>query len=262
MRPTSHSTPTRATTGHAHVLMTITGAIGLAAAFQLTVDKFTLLQNKIDGVDTALSCDFSAFVSCGGVMDSAQAEAFGFPNSIIGIIGFTVVMALGVMLWTGAPVARWVWTGLQLGCLFGIGFVTWLQFQSIYRARPAVSLLHGRMGGDDPAVRLGHGVQPAGLGATQRGDPVRVQLVGADRRALVRRRRERDLVPLRRPALGLERPHSSSERTFAATLGRCHTWVVRYWPVERSGSAPSRAWSLDAMLTRWTCACCSCWPAY
>ncbi len=116
-----------------HVLMTITGAIGLAAAFQLTVDKFTLLQNKIDGVDTALSCDFSAFVSCGGVMDSAQAEAFGFPNSIIGIIGFTVVMTLGVMLWTGAPVARWVWTGLQLGCLFGIGFVTWLQFQSIYR---------------------------------------------------------------------------------------------------------------------------------
>jgi uncharacterized membrane protein len=115
-----------------HILMTIAGAIGLAAAVVLTVDKFTLLQNKIDGVDTALSCDFSAFVSCGGVMDSAQAEAFGFPNSIIGIVGFAVVMTLGVMFWSGAPVARWVWTGLQLGCLFGIGFVTWLQYQSIY----------------------------------------------------------------------------------------------------------------------------------
>jgi len=115
-----------------YVLMTIAGAIGLAAAIQLTIDKFTLLQNKIDGVDTALSCDFSAFVSCGGVMESAQAEAFGFPNSIIGIVGFSIVTALGVMLWTGAPVARWVWTGLQLGCLFGIGFVTWLQYQSIF----------------------------------------------------------------------------------------------------------------------------------
>jgi uncharacterized membrane protein len=118
--------------GTPHILMTIAGAIGLVAAVVLTVDKFTLLQNKIDGVDTALSCDFSAFVSCGGVMDSAQAEAFGFPNSIIGIVGFTIVMTLGVMFWTGAPVARWVWTGLQLGCLFGIGFVTWLQYQSIY----------------------------------------------------------------------------------------------------------------------------------
>lgn len=120
----SHGTP--------HVLMAIAGAIGLAAAVQLTIDKFTLLQNKIDGVETALSCDFSAFVSCGGVMDSAQAEAFGFPNSIIGIVGFSVVTVLGVLFWTGAPVVRWVWTGLQLGTLFGIGFVTWLQYQSIY----------------------------------------------------------------------------------------------------------------------------------
>lgn len=115
-----------------HVLMTIAGAIGLAAAIQLTIDKFTLLQNKIDGVDTTLACDFSAFVSCGGVMDSPQGEAFGFPNPIIGIIGFTVVTVLGVLFWTGAPVTRWVWTGLQLGTLFGIGFVTWLQYQSIY----------------------------------------------------------------------------------------------------------------------------------
>ena len=116
-----------------HVLMTIAGSIGLAAAVQLTIDKFTLMQNKIDDVDTALSCDFSAFVSCGGVMDSAQAEVFGFPNSIIGIVGFSVVTALGVLFWTGAPAARWVWTGLQLGCVFGIGFVTWLQYQSIYQ---------------------------------------------------------------------------------------------------------------------------------
>jgi uncharacterized membrane protein len=116
-----------------YVLMTITGALGLAAAFQLTVDKFTQLQDKIDGVQSSFSCDFSAFVSCGGVMDSDQASAFGFPNSLLGIAGFSVVMALGVLFWTGAPVRRWVWAGLQVGCLFGIGLVTWLQFQSIYR---------------------------------------------------------------------------------------------------------------------------------
>ena len=121
---TTHRTP--------HVLMTIAGAIGLAAAVQLTIDKFTLLQDKIDGVETNLACDVSAFVSCGGVMESPQGEAFGFPNPIIGIVGFSVVTALGVVLWTGAALPRWMWAGLQLGVIFGIGFVTWLQYQSIY----------------------------------------------------------------------------------------------------------------------------------
>ena len=116
-----------------HLLLTIAGAIGLVAAFVLTVDKFTLLQDKIDGVESTFSCDFSAFVSCGGVMDSDQAAAFGFPNSLIGIVGFAVVTTLGVLLWTGAHVKGWVWAGLQVGALFGIGFVTWLQLQSIYR---------------------------------------------------------------------------------------------------------------------------------
>jgi uncharacterized membrane protein len=121
---TTHRTP--------HVLMTIAGAIGLAAAFQLTIDKFTQLQDKIDGVESSFACDIGAFVSCGGVMDSDQASAFGFPNSLIGIVGFAVVTALGVVLWTGADLPRWVWGGLQLGVIFGIGFVTWLQYQSIY----------------------------------------------------------------------------------------------------------------------------------
>ncbi len=116
-----------------HVLMTIAGAIGLAAAVMLTIDKFTLLQDKVDGVESSFACDVSAFVSCGGVMDSAQAEAFGFPNSIIGVVGFSIVTVLGVVLWSGGAFGRLVWGGLQAGVLFGIGFVTWLQFQSIYR---------------------------------------------------------------------------------------------------------------------------------
>ncbi len=116
-----------------HLLLVIAGAIGLAAAFQLTIDKFVLLQNKIDGVESSFSCDFSAFVSCGGVMDSDQAAAFGFPNSLIGVVGFAVVTALGVMFWIGAPARSWLVATLWAGTLFGIGFVTWLQFQSIYR---------------------------------------------------------------------------------------------------------------------------------
>ena len=123
-RPTEQRLP--------HVLMTIAGALGLAATFQLTSDTFTQLQNRAEGVETAFSCDFSAFVSCGGVMSSQQASVFGFENSLLGVIGFSIVLTLGVLSWASTKFARWVWTGLQVGVVFGIGFVTWLQYQSIY----------------------------------------------------------------------------------------------------------------------------------
>lgn len=109
-------------------LLTIGGALGLIAAVVLTIDKIDLLKNP----DKTFSCDISAFVSCAGVMSSSQSEAFGFANSIIGIVGFAVVLTLGVLLVAGVGLPRFVWAGLQAGVLFGIGFVTWLQYQSIY----------------------------------------------------------------------------------------------------------------------------------
>jgi len=112
--------------------MTITGAIALLAATILTVDKITLLQAKVDGTEASLNCDISAWVSCSGVMESDQAAAFGFANSIIGVIGFAMVLAFGVSLLAGVQLPRWMWAGLQAGVLFGIGFVTWLQTQSIF----------------------------------------------------------------------------------------------------------------------------------
>jgi len=112
-------------------VLTIGGTLGLVAAFVLTTDKIGLLKSTIDGTQKTLSCDINAFVSCSAVMDSSQSEAFGFANSILGIIGFTVVLLLGVLLLARVTLPSFVWLGLQAGALFGICFVTWLQFQSI-----------------------------------------------------------------------------------------------------------------------------------
>ena len=113
-------------------LLVVTGAIGLLAAFVLSVDKVQLLKDQIAGRKSNFGCDVSAWVTCTSVMDSAQSAAFGFPNSFIGIVGFSVVLTLGVVLLAGSPLPNWMWTGLQAGTIFGIGFVTWLQYQSIY----------------------------------------------------------------------------------------------------------------------------------
>ena len=113
-------------------VLAVGGAIGMFAAVVLSADKVGLLQDQIAGKQKDLSCDLSAFVSCSSVIASSESEAFGFPNSFIGIAGFAGVLMLGVLLIAKVELPRFVWLGLQAGALFGIGFVTWLQYQSIY----------------------------------------------------------------------------------------------------------------------------------
>lgn len=105
------------------------GAIGLAAAFVLTVERFRLLENP----DHRLSCDLSPILSCGSVMVTEQARVFGFPNPLLGIGGFAVVVTLGVLLAGGVRLPAWVHTGFAVGAGLGLVFVAWLSFQSIHR---------------------------------------------------------------------------------------------------------------------------------
>lgn len=110
-------------------LLTVGGGVGLLAATLLLVEKIALLEDP----DHVPTCSINPILSCGSVMTTSQAEAFGFPNPIIGIAGFAVVVATGVGMLAGATFRRWYWLGLQAGVTFGVGFVHWLAFQSLYR---------------------------------------------------------------------------------------------------------------------------------
>lgn len=110
-------------------ILAIGGAIGFLAAFVLTVEKIHLIRDP----SFRPSCNFNPILSCGSVMKTWQASVFGFPNSLIGIAGFAIVTTVGMALLAGATFKRWFWWGLQAGTVFGASFVTWLQYQSIYR---------------------------------------------------------------------------------------------------------------------------------
>ena len=71
----------------------IAGVVGLAAALTLTVEKIEILINP----DYVPSCSINPVLSCGSVMITPQASAFGFPNPLIGIVSFTVVLVTGVL---------------------------------------------------------------------------------------------------------------------------------------------------------------------
>ncbi|MGW7378392.1 vitamin K epoxide reductase family protein [Streptomyces sp. NPDC054794] len=111
------------------LLVLLTGAAGLLASWVITLDKFKLLENP----NFIPGCSLNPVVSCGSVMKSDQASAFGFPNPMLGLVAYGIVICVGVSLLAGARFPGWYWLTFEAGCLFGICFVTWLQFESLYR---------------------------------------------------------------------------------------------------------------------------------
>ena len=107
----------------------IGGVAGLAAALTLTIEKITMLGNP----SYVPSCSINPVLSCGSVMVTPQASVFGFPNPLIGIVGFTVVVVTGVLAVGRIPLPKWYWLGLAGGTALGVVFVHWLIFQSLYR---------------------------------------------------------------------------------------------------------------------------------
>jgi uncharacterized membrane protein len=107
----------------------IAGLVGLAASAALTVEKIAILRNP----SYVPSCNFNPIVSCGSVMTTPQASVLGFPNSLIGIAAFSVVVVTGVLAVANVPLPQWYWIGLTAATLAGAAFVHWLIFQSLYR---------------------------------------------------------------------------------------------------------------------------------
>ncbi len=110
-------------------ILIIGSAIGLICAFVILYEKMELLADP----SYVPPCSLNPVISCGNVMASAQSHIFGFPNPIIGLAAFPVVITVGMAMLAGAIFKRWFWLGLQAGTTFGVAFITWLAFQSLYR---------------------------------------------------------------------------------------------------------------------------------
>jgi uncharacterized membrane protein len=115
--------------GASAVWVLIAGIVGLASAFTLTVEKIELL------IDPSYvpSCSLNPVLSCGSIMVTEQASAFGFPNPLIGIVAFTVVITTGVLAVAKVRLPQWYWVGLAAGTALGVVFIHWLIFESLYR---------------------------------------------------------------------------------------------------------------------------------
>ncbi len=110
------------------VFLILAGLVGFAAAFALTLDKFALLEDP----NAQLSCTFSVLIGCSTNLSSWQGELFGFPNPLLGVAGWSVVITVGAGILAGARLARWFWICLNVGLAGALALVIFLIAQSIY----------------------------------------------------------------------------------------------------------------------------------
>lgn len=111
------------------IFLIIAGLIGVWAAFELTLDKFTLLAHPA----AQLTCNLNPLVGCGKNLDSWQGSVLGFPNPLIGLLCWPAPIAVGTAMLAGARFARWFWLLFNLGVLGAMVLVVFLITESLYR---------------------------------------------------------------------------------------------------------------------------------
>jgi uncharacterized membrane protein len=110
--------------------LVISGVLGIFASFVLIIEKVAMLKDP----GYIPSCNINPIIACGSVINTDQASAFGFPNPLLGIFGFGAVIVVGVSLLAGMRITKpWYWLTFWAGTLFGVSFIHWLFFQSVYR---------------------------------------------------------------------------------------------------------------------------------
>jgi uncharacterized membrane protein len=126
--PEGHLSALPVSTRTRGLLLTLGGVLGFIAAFTLTVERFKLAEDP----GYVPSCSFNPILSCGNVMATHQAAAFGFPNPLIGIAAFAVSLTLGLLVLSRTVLPRWMERGYLLGITLGMVFIGWLITQSLY----------------------------------------------------------------------------------------------------------------------------------
>lgn len=110
-------------------ILIIAGIIGFLCSAIIMYDDLKLAQNP----SYVPSCNLNPVIACGNVMQSKQASALGISNPFIGLGAYASLSTIGFALLAGGRFKKWFWLALEIGTIFGLGFVHWLFFESVYR---------------------------------------------------------------------------------------------------------------------------------
>jgi len=110
-------------------LLLVGGIIVTLASIALANEVFQRLKNP----NYVPVCNLNPILSCTSVADSSEAHAFGLPNYFLGIAGYAAIATVGAAMLAGAQFKKWFWQAVEAGMLFAFLFMTWLQYQTLYK---------------------------------------------------------------------------------------------------------------------------------
>ena len=107
---------TRTRTTAIGIALILFGLIGLWAALSLMIEAVQYYKHP----DQSLACDFSVLVSCSHNIASSYGSLFGFPNPILGLMAWPIVITTGALLVGKVPLPAWYWRGFSIGCALAL----------------------------------------------------------------------------------------------------------------------------------------------
>jgi uncharacterized membrane protein len=110
-----------------YLLTALASAVGLGASFLQTLDKLQHLKNPTAN----LICNISSTFNCTNVLDAWQSSFFGFPNSLMCIVFFTLTLGVALAM-INANTSKWLRFLMHFLAVFFLGFGAWYLWQSIY----------------------------------------------------------------------------------------------------------------------------------
>ncbi len=108
-------------------ILTIAGVIGFIASFLQMVEKIELLKNP----SAQLACNLNAIFSCSNILNTWQSSVFGFPNSLMCIIFFVIMITAGLIGWMDGSTSKTLRMVFMGVAVFFVGFGFWYLWQSI-----------------------------------------------------------------------------------------------------------------------------------
>ena len=112
-------------------LILIFAIVGLIVSFILTIEYLEILKNP----DAALSCNLNSVINCASVMKSNESHILGFPNPLMGLVYYTGVAIIALVILTQGFVNRKLLYLVLLTSIGGFIFSYWLLFSSLFRIK-------------------------------------------------------------------------------------------------------------------------------
>ncbi len=107
------------------------GVIGLVASFLETLEYQEILKNA----HAQLVCNLNSVFSCGNVLNAWQSKIFGFPNSMLCMVFFTVMLSAGLIGVTGGVLGRKLRLWLHGIATFFLCFALWFMWESTFKVQ-------------------------------------------------------------------------------------------------------------------------------